>query len=141
MSLWWVEFWKEEDGNAGLSLPVVMPLKVLVFVSILEEEKFSGRPISLDPEMVDTLVPERWETDPTFPELPSHLFSSHSWQKVMADRWFFDDIFRLEAQALVRAPELSPTANQYTTAGYCHSVTIFQWCSASTADDRATSDS
>ena len=89
MSLWWVEFWKEEDGNAGLSLPVVMPLKVLVFVLILEEGKFSGRPISLDPEMVDTLVSERWETDPTFPELPSHLFSSHSWQKVMADRWFF----------------------------------------------------
>ena len=110
----------------GFSLPVVMPLKLLVFVLILEEGKFSGRPISLDPEMVDTLVSERWETDPTFPELRSHLFSSHSWQKVMADRWFFDDIFRLEAQALVRALEISPTANKYTTASYCCSVTIFQ---------------
>ena len=35
------------------------------------------RPISLDPEMVEILVFERWETDPKFPEVPSHLLPSH----------------------------------------------------------------
>ena len=33
-----------------------------------------------------------------------HLLSSHSWKKVLADTWFFDDdIVRLEARALVKA--------------------------------------
>ena len=118
----------------------VMPLRALGFGSTRAAGEVLcdgfGRPISLDPEMVGILASERWETDPSFPEVPSHLLSSHSWKNVMADRWCFDnDILRLEAWALVRPAE------QYTTAGYCYSVTIFQWCSASTADDRATSDS
>ena len=52
------------------------------------------------------MVEKRWETDPSFPEVPSQLLSSDSWKKVMADRWFFDDdILRLVARALVKAAE------------------------------------
>ena len=65
-----------------------------------------GRPFSLDLEMVEILASERWETDPSFPEVPSQLLSSDSWKKVMADRWFCDDdILRLVARALVKAAE------------------------------------
>ena len=58
-----------------------------------------GRPISLDPEPAEMVASERWETDLSFPELPSPLLSSHSWKKVMADKWFFDDDIRREAWA------------------------------------------
>ena len=55
-----------------------------------------GRPISLDTEQAEIIASERWEIDPSFPEVPSHVLSGHSWKKVMADRWFFDDdILRL----------------------------------------------
>ena len=65
-----------------------------------------GRPISLDPEMAEIIASERWETDSSFPEVPSRLLSSHSWKKGMADKWFFDDdILRFEAWALVEAAE------------------------------------
>ena len=65
-----------------------------------------GRPFSLDPELAKIIASERWETDPHFPEV--HILSSHSWKKVIADRWFFDDdILRLEALALVKAAERS----------------------------------
>ena len=67
-----------------------------------------GRPIPLDPELAEKIASESWETDPSFPEVPSRLLSSHSWIKVMADTWFFDvDIVRLEAQALLEAAERS----------------------------------
>ena len=60
-----------------LFTPAVMPL----FSGRLAAEKFSVtvfcRPISLDPEMVEILVFERWETDPKFPEVPSRLLPSH----------------------------------------------------------------
>ena len=32
-----------------------------------------GRPISLDPELAEIIASERWETDSSFPEVPSHL--------------------------------------------------------------------
>ena len=68
-----------------------------------------GRPISLGPEMVEIIASERWETNPSFPEVPSRLPSSHSWNNVMADRWFFDDdILGLEARALVKAAHSQP---------------------------------
>ena len=37
-----------------------------------------GRPISLDPELAEVIASERWETDPSLPEVPSRLLSSHS---------------------------------------------------------------
>ena len=75
------------------------------------------------------IASERWETDPSLPELPSRLLSSYSWNKVMA-KWFFDDdIFRLEAGPRLKQPSAQHTASRYTTAGYCDSVTIFQLCS------------
>ena len=65
-----------------------------------------GRPISRGPELAEIIASERWETDPSLPEVPSRLLSSHSWKKVMADKCFFDDdILRLEA--LVEAAERS----------------------------------
>ena len=68
-----------------------------------------GRLISLDPEMAEIIASERWETDSSFPEVPSRLLSSHSWKKGMADKWFFDDdILRFEAWALVEAAHSQP---------------------------------
>ena len=89
-----------------------MPLKMMVFVSIFRSGEVlrdcSGRPISLKPELAEIIASERQETDPSFLEVPSHLLSSHSWKKVIADKWFFDDdILRLEALALVKAAERS----------------------------------
>ena len=40
-----------------------------------------GRPFSLDLEMVEILAPERWETDPSFPEVPSQSPSSRFVEK------------------------------------------------------------
>ena len=37
-----------------------------------------GRPISLDPELAVIIASELWETDPSFPKVPSRLLSSHS---------------------------------------------------------------
>ena len=85
------------------------------------------RPISLDPEMVEILASEWWETDPSFTEVPSHSHSSHSWKKVMADRWFSATISSdLKPGPWSKQRSVQPTANQYTTAGHNYSVTIFQ---------------
>ena len=66
------------------------------------------------------IASERWETDPSLPEVPSHLLSGHSGKKVLADRWFFDeDIVRLEARALVqssRARSPQPTSTRLQVA-------------------------
>ena len=100
-----------------------------------------GRPFSLDLEMVEILASERWDTDPSFPEVPSQLLSSDSWKKVMADTWFFDDdILRLVNRALVKAAERAAHSQPVHDCRLLL-VTIFQQCSASTGDDRATSDS
>ena len=76
----------------GQCLLVVIPLRALGFrVDSCSAEVLrdcSGRPISLDPELAEIIASERWETDSSFPEVPSHLLSSHSWKKVMADEWF-----------------------------------------------------
>ena len=40
-----------------------------------------GRPFSLDPELAEIIASERWEKDSSFPEVPSHFLSSHSWKK------------------------------------------------------------
>ena len=53
-----------------------------------------GCPISLDPELAEIIASERWETDPSFPEVPSRLLSSH----------------RLEAKALVKAADSTQLA-------------------------------
>ena len=67
-----------------------------------------GRPIFLGQELAQTIASERWETDPSFPEVPSRLLSSHSWKMVKADKCIFDDdVLRLEARALVKAAERS----------------------------------
>ena len=99
-----------------------------------------GRPISLDPEMVEILTSERWETNPTCSEVPSHLFLESSAEEGHGRQVVYRRRYPLEARALVRAAQRAPTANQHTTADCYYSVTIFQWCSASTAGDRATSD-
>ena len=111
-------------------LLVVIPLRALGFrVDSCSAEVLRdclGRPISLDPELAEIIASERWETDSSFPEVPSHFLLSHSWKKVMADEWFFDeDILRLEARALVKAANRA-AHSQHTTAGYCYSVTIYQ---------------
>ena len=91
-----------------LYLLVVRPLKVLVLVSILAAAMFSVTLLIVrclvDQGLAGIIASERWETDPIFPKVPSHL--RHSWKEVMADRWFFDDDnLRLEAWALVKAAE------------------------------------
>ena len=48
-----------------------------------------GRTVSLDPELEEIIASGRGETDSNFREIPSHLLSSQSWKKVVADRWFF----------------------------------------------------
>ena len=48
-----------------------------------------GRLVSLDPELEEIIASGRGETDSNFREMPSHLLSSQSWKKVVADRWFF----------------------------------------------------
>ena len=54
------------------------------------------RPISLDLDLAEILASDESDTDPSFPEVPSRLLSSHSWKKVMADQRCFDgDILRL----------------------------------------------
>ena len=40
-----------------------------------------GRPISLDPELAGISGSKRWATHSSFPQVPSHLLSSHSWKK------------------------------------------------------------
>ena len=96
----------------ALYLLVVMTLRALGFrVDSRSGEVLRdcfGRPISLDPELAETIASERCETDPSFPEVPSRLLSSHSWKQVTADKRFFDDdVLRLEARALVKAAERS----------------------------------
>ena len=79
MSLRWVEFRSEDDGDAVLYLFVVMLLRALGFrvdsrsVEVLRD--VFGRPISLDLELVDTTASELWETDSSFPEISSALES------------------------------------------------------------------
>ncbi|CAK0800111.1 unnamed protein product, partial [Prorocentrum cordatum] len=64
----------------------------------------AGAPKRLDAELQRVLASERWELDPSFPEVPSWLLHDSHWATVMADRWAFaDDILRLEARALVKA--------------------------------------
>ncbi|CAK0812006.1 unnamed protein product [Prorocentrum cordatum] len=64
----------------------------------------AGAPKRLDAELQRVLASERWELDPSFPEVPSWLLNDSHWATVMADRWAFaDDILRLEARALVKA--------------------------------------
>ena len=47
------------------------------FVSILVAGEVlrdcCGRPTSLDPELAEIIASERWETDPSFPEVPSRF--------------------------------------------------------------------
>ena len=63
-----------------------------------------GRPIRLDPEVMETLRAERWQSNPDVKEVPSYLLARDRWKTVMADRWVLsDDILRLEARALVKA--------------------------------------
>ena len=35
----------------------------------------------LTPELVEIVASERWETEPSFPEVPSPLLSSQSWKR------------------------------------------------------------
>ena len=84
-----------------------MPLKVLVFVS----DACSGEVLRdslvvrflLTVELAEIIASGRWEIDPSFPDVPSRLLSSHSWKQVTAFFFFEDDILRLEARALVKA--------------------------------------
>ena len=100
---------------------------------------FSGRPICLEPELVEIIASERWETDPSF---PSRLLSSHSWKKVMVDSGFSTTTpSELKPGPCAKQPCAQHTASRDTTTGYYDSGTIFQLCSASTVDDPSTSDS
>ena len=86
-----------------------------------------GRPISLDPELAGIISSKRWATHSSFPQVPSHLLSSHSWKK---------------KSCLTNCSSTTTSSDgKPSPVGHCYSVSIYQQYFASPVDDPATSDS
>ena len=83
------------------------------------------------------LRPSDGRENPSLTGVPPRLLQSHACKILMADTWFSTTI----SSDLKPGPSAQHTACWYTTVGYCHSVSLFQLCSASTVNDPATSNS